>query len=118
MVLPTNDMEMEGTFDPHGRRVRKAPMETFWVVLPDAKRQMLTTSPSSDTMSVDFPPLAEIPSGPSPDDILIDVSIVLQTSRSESIDWHTMCACRRIIPSETRLIRLHNLISFCYGKHA
>lgn len=59
-------------WDNGGQRIRKAPAGSVEIVLPDAKRQMSTTSPSS-AMEISAMP-QHVPVMPSADDVLVQVS--------------------------------------------
>ena len=72
--MTEDTMELEETRYFNDRRVRKAPSPTgteIPAVMPDAKRQMVTASPSSTIMEVSTLLPSSIPSA---DDVLVHVS--------------------------------------------
>ena len=74
MVISGDSMVIDEAHH-NDRRVRKAPSwpvgSEIFVVVPDAKRQMVTTSPSSTIMEVTA---LQSPPIPSADDVLVHVS--------------------------------------------
>ena len=97
-----------------GRRIRKV-LASSEIVLPDAKRQMSTNSPSS-AMEISAMP-QDVPAMPSADDVLVQVSVCDRRMTQAQVLGHSVMIPkrRRFFSPQTTCSQLPNIFLFSFA---